>query len=170
MPTILTHAVLGAAIAQVLAPPSFRRTLTWVCAGCAMLPDADVVGFGLGVAYGDMLGHRGITHSVLFAGLAGLSTLGWFRQSTAALCVFLATVSHGLLDALTNGGLGVAFFAPFSAARYFFPVTPIPVSPIGARFFSARGVGVLVSEVLWVWLPVIVILLAARFRPQHAPP
>src|SRR6267378_8050335 len=42
---------------------------------------------------------------------------------------FLATASHGLLDAMTNGGLGVAFFAPFCDTRYFLPWQPIVVSP-----------------------------------------
>jgi inner membrane protein len=70
------------------------------------------------------------------------------------LYLFLATASHGVLDALTNGGLGVAFFAPFDNARYFFPFTPIEVSPISVRaFFTARGARVLASEFVWVWLP-----------------
>jgi inner membrane protein len=32
-----------------------------------MLPDADVLAFKFGVAYGNMFGHRGFTHSLLFA-------------------------------------------------------------------------------------------------------
>jgi inner membrane protein len=70
------------------------------------------------------------------------------------LYLFLAMASHGLLDALTNGGLGIALFAPFDNSRYFFPVTPIQVSPIGIRsFLRDRGFSVLASEVPWVWLP-----------------
>jgi membrane-bound metal-dependent hydrolase YbcI (DUF457 family) len=72
------------------------------------------------------------------------------------LYFFLATASHGVLDAFTNGGLGVAFFAPFHNARYFFPVTPIEVSPISVRaFFTARGARVMASELIWIWLPAI---------------
>ena len=74
----------------------------------------------------------------------------------------LVTLSHPLLDAMTNGGLGVALFAPFSAQRYFFPFRPIEVSPIGMRFFSERGLEVLASEVVWVWLPGLLIYLAAK--------
>ena len=67
---------------------------------------------------------------------------------------FLATASHGLLDALTDGGLGVAFFAPFSDERYFFPWRPIAVSPISVRrFFTGRGLDVLASELVVVWMP-----------------
>jgi inner membrane protein len=32
-----------------------------------MLPDADVLAFKPGVAYGNIFGHRGFTHSLLFA-------------------------------------------------------------------------------------------------------
>ncbi len=68
--------------------------------------------------------------------------------------VFLVTLSHGLLDAMTNGGLGVAFFSPFDTTRYFLPWRPIRVSPVGVgRFFSAQGVAILASEIEYVWLP-----------------
>jgi inner membrane protein len=70
------------------------------------------------------------------------------------LYFFLCTVSHGVLDAMTDGGLGVAFFSPFDTTRYFFPVRPVLVSPIGvSEFFSAYGVRILTSEALWIWLP-----------------
>jgi inner membrane protein len=70
--------------------------------------------------------------------------------------LFLATASHGVLDAITNGGLGVAFFSPFDNTRYFLPWRPVRVSPIAVyRFFSARGYAVLQSELLWIWLPAI---------------
>jgi len=68
------------------------------------------------------------------------------------------TISHGVLDACTNGGLGIAFFAPFSDTRFFLPARPIEVSPIGAAFFSMRGWSVLESEMLWVWLPTLAVV------------
>jgi inner membrane protein len=65
---------------------------------------------------------------------------------------FTATASHSVLDAMTNGGLGVAFFSPFSKDRYSLPWRPIRVSPISLhRFFSGRGYAVLQSELLWIW-------------------
>ena len=68
--------------------------------------------------------------------------------------LFLATASHGVLDAMTNGGLGVAFLSPFDNSRYFLPWRPIRVSPIGlGRFFGQRGYLVLQNELLWIWLP-----------------
>ena len=141
----------------------------WVLtAACAMVPDADVIGFVLGIPYGSMLGHRGLTHSVAFAVLTGV-TVGLFASrkmqalSTGGLILYftLVTLSHPLLDMLTNGGLGVALFAPLSRERYFLPWRPIEVSPIGVRFFSARGLEVIASEIVWVWLPSLFLLFGA---------
>jgi inner membrane protein len=80
-----------------------------------------------------------------------------FLQTSFAksfLFLFVATGSHGMLDAFTSGGLGIAFFWPWSANRYFAPFRPIRVSPIGfSLFFSHRGIAVLLSELLWIWMP-----------------
>jgi inner membrane protein len=79
--------------------------------------------------------------------------------------------SHGLLDALTNGGLGPALLWPFSAERYFAPITPIRVSPIGTNFFGPRALPVLLSEMKWVWLPTaglaMIAVLAFRWRNRR---
>jgi inner membrane protein len=70
------------------------------------------------------------------------------------LLVAGVAASHGVLDAFTNGGLGIAFLWPWSAHRYFFPIQMIEVSPLGLRpFLSAWGLNVLLSELLWVWIP-----------------
>ena len=70
------------------------------------------------------------------------------------LFLLLSTLSHPLLDALTDGALGVGFFAPFSNRRYFFPFRPIKVSPIGLHaVWSVRMVETLRSELRWVWFP-----------------
>jgi inner membrane protein len=128
----------------------------------AAAPDLDVIGFRYAIAYGDLLGHRGLTHSIPFAAaVAAVVELAGFRYGTPGLrpralwlFLFFAIASHGLLDALTDGGLGVALFAPIETTRYFFPFQPIRVSPIGVRqFFSERGVEVVGSELAWVWLP-----------------
>ena len=139
---------------------------------CAMLPDIDAIGFAFSIPYSDVLGHRGLTHSIAFAVAIGLLVGGMIigkqpELSRTALVVYftLVTLSHSVLDAFTNGGLGVAFFAPFSNTRYFFPVRPIEVSPIGMRFFSERGLEVLASEIVWVWAPALLIyLLATAYR------
>lgn len=140
-------------------------------AACAAMPDLDVAGLAVGLHLDHPLGHRGLSHSLTFAATfaAGLTALlparPWMSPGRARIWLFffLAIASHGVLDALTNGGRGVAFWAPFSDARYHFPVTPIEVSPIGARpFFSSRGLEILLNELTWVWLPTALVVLAGR--------
>jgi inner membrane protein len=152
----MTHAAVPLAIGLALGPARISRPLMLTGMALAMLPDADVVGFKLGVAYEDALGHRGASHGLVTAAVvAALLALvvPVFRRWGAFLFLGVAMASHGLLDALTNGGLGPALLWPFSEARIFAPVTPIKVSPIGAGFFSMRGIEVMLSELLWVWLP-----------------
>ncbi|HEX8354410.1 MAG TPA: metal-dependent hydrolase [Pyrinomonadaceae bacterium] len=176
MASVFTHAffaaAMGGAYARRRMPPRF-----WVLSVlCAVVPDADVLAFDLGIPYGSVFGHRGFTHSLAFAVLTGVSvTLVFFRDAAnrAALAAFfsLATASHAALDALTNGGLGVALFAPFGGARYFFPFRPVEVSPIGVgEFFGARGLAVILSELLWVWLPAgLCLALVIIFRRARRP-
>ena len=162
MPTVFSHAIAGAALGTLFRLPA-RPPRLWVAAAlCAVLPDADVIGLAFGVPRGHPLGHRGITHSLAFAAaLAALVVALGFRgprwkewRGTLWLLLFLATASHGVLDAMTNGGSGIAFLAPFDDTRYFFPWRPIPVSPISLdRFLSERGLRVLQGELFWVWLP-----------------
>ena len=157
MASAISHPAIVAALAPIFG--SLPRRALWCGAVCAVLPDVDAVGFWLGVPYDHPLGHRGLGHSVPFAAaLAGVLAAAAFpagsRRGTIFFFLFLCTASHGLFDALTDGGLGVAFFAPFSNARYFFPWRPIRVSPIGvSRFFSERGLSVLASELVWIWAP-----------------
>lgn len=136
---------------------------------CSILPDADVLSFGLGIPYESMWGHRGITHSIFFAVLLSLF-LAYFlssnkRQSLAIFSfLFLATLSHSLLDAMTTGGLGVAFFAPFDNTRYFLPWQVIKVSPIGLKnFFSLWGLKVIMSELIWIAVPLVLSYILLKF-------
>ena len=160
MPSVISHSIVATAIGKVVLPKSVPWWYWALGATVSAVPDLDVIGFHFGIHYGDLMGHRGFTHSIFFAALlAGLVTIAFAGQGQISSWrlfsyLFLATASHGVLDAMTNGGLGVAFFSPFSNTRYFFPFHPIQVSPIGAgRFFSAKGLAVLRSEALWLWLP-----------------
>lgn len=138
---------------------------------CAIIPDADVITRYFGVERGSLFSHRGFTHSIFFAALFGGLTALFAQKfvkiklSFAKLFAFfaLATFSHPLLDMLTNGGSGVALFAPLSNERFASPWRPIEVSPIGLRFFSDRGWTVIASEIIWVWLPALAFLLIAKF-------
>lgn len=163
MATILSHGIAALALGKVFTGERLPLRFWVASVVCAMLPDIDVIGFGFGVHYGDMLGHRGLTHSLLSALLIGFVTVALlfrdaklFSRNWLSLVsyFFVVTASHGLLDALTNGGPGVAFFAPFSNTRYFFPVRPIEVSPIGLRFFSSRNAWTVIrSEIVCIWIP-----------------
>lgn len=160
MCSVITHPVVPVAISVLFPEGTVSKQMILAGAICSIIPDLDVIGFRFGVRYGDLLGHRGLTHSILFAAALGaLLTFTLFHsvevsRLTIFLFLFLSTLSHPVLDAMTNGGLGVALFAPFSNERYFFPWRPIEVSPIGvSRFFSPRGLEVMLSELGWVWLP-----------------
>lgn len=160
MCTVITHPAVPIALSVLVPQDTASSSLVIAAALCSVIPDLDVIGFEFGIKYEDMLGHRGLTHSIFFAAaLAGLVTFTVFGSShgnelVIFLFLFLSTLSHPVLDALTNGGLGVGFFAPFSNQRYFFAYRPIEVSPIGiGGFFSRRGLKVILSELRWVWLP-----------------
>lgn len=160
MCSILTHPVVPVALSFFLPYGAVSPKLILVGAACSIIPDLDVLGFRFGIRYGDMLGHRGFSHSIFFAVLrAVILTFTLFRNNDGGpwvvlIFLFLSTLSHTLLDMLTNGGFGVALLAPFSNERYFFPWTLIEVSPLGiGNFFSRRGVDVILSELKWVWLP-----------------
>jgi inner membrane protein len=180
MPSSFSHPAPAVALATLFRGGDLPRSAIVTGMICSTLPDLDVLGFYVGVSRSSMLSHRGLTHSVPFAAALALVAAFLLHGATKDrmhlgklwLYLFLATASHGLFDALTNGGRGVAFFAPFWPARYFFPFRPIEVSPIGiTRFFSQRGRRVLVSECRWVWLPSLVFLVVAHLlRSLHDRP
>lgn len=177
MPTILAHPFAALALSPLLRDRRgvALRRVTGLGALCSILPDIDVVGLWLGVPYGALFGHRGFTHSLFFAVLVGLALsrvpfLASDARGRAAVALFLAacTASHGLLDALTDGGLGIAFFSPFSNARLFLPWQPIAVSPLDlAAFAGGRGWRVLGSELVFVVLPALA-LAAFGWRRRRA--
>jgi len=159
--SLLSHAVAALGISACFYQSRVPKRVWVLGTACSLVPDLDVLGFRFGIRYADFWGHRGFTHSLVFAALMACVLFVLFRHGVARMqplvlwtYFFLATASHGFLDAMTDGGLGVAFFSPFDNRRLFLPWTPVRVSPIGvSRFFSARGLAVLQSEVLWIWLP-----------------
>lgn len=169
MPTITSHPTIAVGLAPIFQRFRVPTGMFFVGAFCTIIPDFDVSGFRFGVKYEDMLGHRGLSHSLFFAAVLSAIIIGGFlrrheeiSRPACFLFLFLCTASHGVFDALTSGGLGVAFFAPFDNSRYFFPWRPIRVSPLSlGQFLSGRGVMVLLSEIFWVWLPSLVIAIIA---------
>ncbi len=123
-----------------------------------------MLAFQFDIPYSDPFGHRGFTHSIAFAALiAPLSAsvfaryVKLFDRDWFVLVVlfFLASLSHGMLDAFTDAGHGIAFFWPLDNTRYFFPWRPLETSPIGiTSFFIGNVLHILKNEFLWVWVPV----------------
>jgi inner membrane protein len=163
MPTVLTHPAIPLAIGLGLGRDVVSTPLLIAGVAVSVMPDLDVLAFRYGISYASNFGHRGFSHSLLFAAalaLFGACGFRYFQTSFGRvfLFLFLAAVSHGILDAFTNGGLGIAFLWPFTSERYFAPVQVIQVAPIAiSRFLTPRGVSVLISEILWVWIPCILI-------------
>jgi inner membrane protein len=150
------HVTLGIAAARQLEQ---SRWISWRAAlaliALSLVADVDVLAFRFGIPYSHPFGHRGATHSLAFALLAGTATALLLSQDgrrdfrRTALVTCLVAVSHPLLDAMTDGGLGVALLWPVSDARFFAPWRPIPVAPIGAQMLSGRGLHVILLELLW---------------------
>jgi inner membrane protein len=140
----------------------------------SLLPDVDVVAFRLGIPYHAPFGHRGASHSLMFALGVGMLMALWLRRwgwrfSRAWLVAAAVVASHPVLDAMTDGGLGVALLWPFSTERFFAPWRPLPVAPIGARLMSERGLRVMMIELLQ-FMPLFVYALWPRPQREHQEP
>ncbi len=174
MPTIITHSVVAGAAVWGFKPEKETVKLWILSLICSSLPDADVIGYRyFYVTYESFWGHRGFFHSPFFALLVGIFVAAFFYREEILFSInwwkyvlyfFLLTASHGLLDAFTNGGNGIALLSPLTNARYFFPWTPIEVSPFSVRaLMTQRGLAVFTSEMLWVWLPCALAIILVYF-------
>lgn len=120
----LTHAVLGAAVAEIaIGKEEGNRAVIWG-AIVATLPDADVFVARLFDPVRSLLVHRGFTHSLLFillmTPLLGYLLKSIYRRSGTSLrrwtlMVFLVLGTHIFLDLFTTYGTGL--FEPFSHYR-----------------------------------------------------
>ena len=89
---------------------------------------------------------------------------GIFSKRNTLLAIYFAsiTLSHGILDALTNTSNGVAFFSPIISTRYSFGFTPIESSPLSpAEFFGQAGYNVILNEIAVIWIPLAAIVIVA---------
>lgn len=119
-------------------------------------------------------GHRGFTHSLVFAGLLGAALTAltvrypgadppdWAYRRRLWLAFAVATASHAGLDSLTTYGRGVALLAPFDWTRVTAPWHLLG-SPTGAGGHgrALRGLLLVANEALWVWLPSLAVGVAA---------
>lgn len=179
MPSVITHAAVGLALATAFRPAKAPPRLFVLATLLPMAPDMDNWFFGAEGA--SPFSHRGASHSLAFAALvAGATVLLAFRGEARAsgrraaafgLVLFAAVAFHGILDAFTDGGAGVMFLWPFDSERVFWPVRPIEVAPltIGA-FFTSWGWSVFQSELRWVWIPAGALVLLAEAVRRALPP
>ncbi len=143
----ITHVVLGAVVGEALAGRRLGKRAMLFGALAQSLPDIDfIASFWLSPAE-NLLAHRGITHSFLFASLAtvalaafgrrthrshNLSFNGWLRF--LGIEIFL----HLLLDSCNAYGIG--WLEPFSDTRFSFHVLFV-ADPL---FSIALGLSILV--------------------------
>ena len=167
MASIFTHCVVAGSLSQI--SPKLekkdRRKFIFLLLLISVVPDLDVIGLAYGIPYQHPLGHRGLTHSFFFSFLMALFACFFLVKTEQRftivwwwllLVLFVSASSHGVLDAMTDGGLGVGFFIPFSQERYFLDWRPIKVSPIGVtEFFAYRAWLILKSEIIFIWIPVL---------------
>jgi inner membrane protein len=158
MPSV-GHVAVALAAARARRSPAGVPIAAWVVllVVCSCLPDLDIIAFSFGIPYEAPFGHRGAAHSLVFAAICGLllGLVAWAMSLpavTLAAAAALVMATHGLLDTLTDGGLGVALLWPLSNARYFASWRPIPVAPIGPRLFVARGIHLMLHECI-LFLP-----------------
>ncbi len=179
MATFVTHAVVPWLAGRRALPAEVRKRVAAVALLCATLPDLDLVSYAYDVRPPSAWAHRGLTHSLGFAALASLLLclvlLGLSRRTRTWLprawaLGFAAGASHGLIDMFTRGEVGVAYFWPVSSHRYLLPFHPVPVVPMGADEMLGRwGVVVLLNEVLLLWVPVLLLMLALSLRREGQP-
>jgi len=173
MASIFGHVAASTALGYSFFPKQIRRTTLLLAGFCAFAPDIDVLAFRYGIPYESQWGHRGWTHSIVFAIVFGalmylllklLSPKNTVNYK-AGIWLILSTLSHPLLDMMTNGGRGCALWWPFSTERIFFPFRPILVSPMSiGGFIGEWGMRVLMSELFWIGVPAVVMVLVCRGR------
>lgn len=176
MASIFGHAVSAIALSNI--HRKYRASIKFITLAiiCAILPDTDVLAFKFNIPYESQWGHRGFTHSIAFSIGMGIITWGLFyRKNTPLSCIgiillfTIITLSHPILDAMTTGGKGVALFWPLNNERIFLPWRPIKVSPIGAaRFFSEWGKKVILSELKWIGIPSLILIILFRLFSKRS--
>jgi inner membrane protein len=178
MPSAIGHIVAASSLGYALGNRE-RNGLYWFFIMLlSVLPDLDVLAFRFGIPYAHPLGHRGFFHSLLFASIAAMTpALVMYRKQGGVpaesvrlfLTFLLVGVIHPLLDAMTDGGLGIGLFIPFNNGRFFFPWRPIVVAPIGVRaFFSEWGARVLLSELIFIAVPSVLLVSVAVMIRRYA--
>lgn len=162
MASAFAHALMAVTVGKTFSDKFTGTKFFLLGVFCSVIPDADVVMHNW-VEYDSFFGHRGFFHSFFFCAILAIFITDTFYRNEKMfsktswmyiIYFFLCGASHGLLDMLTSGGLGVAIFSPFYNERFFFGWHPIRVSPMSiSRFFSERAYVILASELKWIGIP-----------------
>jgi inner membrane protein len=82
MASAFSHAYVALSLSSSF--PARELPRRWLLLGmaCAVVPDIDVIGFQFGIHYGDLLGHRGITHSLAFAAVLSILVAACVSSNT----------------------------------------------------------------------------------------
>jgi len=142
---LITGAAVGLAVAQTAYPEGWKTLAAGAGLGglAALIPDWLQVNIPGGSRFAaNIFGHRGITHSLLFAGFAAY--VAWLLWRPAFLIVWCAWASHLLLDALSNG------------APVFFPLPRLTLARIKTGSWMDRVVGAAALVLLLAQIAVIV--------------
>lgn len=178
MPTVFSHPAPVLALAALLGGRLSTRMLLFGIL-CAVLPDADVIGFRFGISYADAFGHRGFSHSLAFAllmGCAGFGVAPLFLRGSRLMGFTVGLLAVSSLSCGRNDQRRTwrSRVLALRQTRYFCDWRPIRVSPFGLKgLLSQRGLSVMLSELRWVWAPCLAVIAAALFfgkNPMRALP
>jgi len=175
MPSLFGHAVAGLAITETFRRAKLPRRIWALAPLCAVAPDLDWFASFLAFHKNHILNHRGVAHSLFGALLiaAAVWLIGLRREQRSGqawLCLTLAALSHGLMDACTSGGVGVALFMPISDSRWACLWQPIQVAPLPlGREDLYRFLLSLRTEAFWIGLPALTLTLCSRLRLARLP-
>jgi inner membrane protein len=167
---MLTGQLHGAAATH---HPKRRRYLAFLLfAAFSLLPDADLILVAFGGHDSGAVGHRGASHSLVTALMVGVGC-GLFARRMGmpalrtAIAITVAVGSHGLLDALGEGGRGIPLLWPFSDHRFMSPWRVLPDAPRVEDYLSHDGVVSLIAEFCY-FLPLMAYVLWRRPSRQLA--
>jgi inner membrane protein len=161
VPSSLSHAMVAVTLGSIVAPRRLLRPFLVIGAASAVLPDIDAIGRPFYGAAGDIEalgGHRGFTHSLVFASVMGLVAFAavlvnarW-RGYRVRFGLFVAAVTclHGVLDLSSSIGAAtspVQFWSPFSTRVYVLSEHPIN-GPFSELFLCLLPL-IAVTRVAW---------------------
>ena len=158
MASLFTHVAVPLVARRALdVDEKLERRLGVVAVLVSIWPDLDYATLPFEVRPSDLLGHRGLTHSLFVAIAVGLVATLLFpktaRKQVAPLLVLVA-LSHPIIDAMTAGDLGVALFWPITRARFLFPFQLVATCPVGLdEWLGYWGLLTIANEALYVVTP-----------------